>query len=367
VRPDQQAVTARLAREVAAGRLEFDTAQLAAAAHLDALVADLDRGPSAWAKLALPGPLARLARGTPRGVYLWGAVGRGKTRLMDLLYGSLSLRERERDHFYVLMRSVHAELRTIAGRARPLEIVAQRIAARARLICLDEFFVSDIGDAMILTGLLNGLFRRGVAIVATSNVPPRELYADGLQRARFLPAIGMLESHMDVVHLDGAVDYRLRSLAGKRAYFDSAAAGTAADMRRLFAALATAPTGPVDVDVQGRPLAAVDTAQDAAWFEFRALCETARGANDYLDLAQRYQTMFVSDVPLFTPGREDAARRFLTLIDTLYDRGVHVVLSAAAAPEALYRGDKLALEFGRAASRLVEMQSQRYLAAPHRP
>ncbi len=367
--PDRQPVTARLERAFAEGRLQHDAAQLAAAARLDALAAQLnaDRsgGWQAFAGLELPRLRTRAA---PRGLYLWGGVGRGKTRLMDLFYGALDLKARRRDHFYAWMRAVHAQLRAIEDQSRPLRIVADRIAAQARLVCLDEFFVSDIGDAMILAGLLEGLFRRGVVLVATSNLPPRELYKDGLQRARFLPAIAMIESHMDVVHLDGAMDYRLRSFAGQRTYFDCAGADATTRMRRLFDELATGtPGGPTTLDVDGRPLAAIDTAQGIAWFAFATLCETARGAGDYLEIAHRYHTIFLSDVPVFTPDKEDGARRFLTLIDTLYDRGVNIVLSAAAAPAALYRGERLSFEFERAASRLVEMQSPRYLGTQHRP
>ncbi|HUY83776.1 MAG TPA: cell division protein ZapE [Steroidobacteraceae bacterium] len=360
-------VAARLQREYQAGRLRFDRGQLAAAARLDALAAALERvrHAPAWRSWRLPG-VRRGAR-APRGVYLWGGVGRGKTRLMDMFYDTVGRPDRERDHFYLLMQSVHAELRAIGEHVNPLDLVAERIAAHSRLLCLDEFFVADIGDAMILSGLLDGLFRRGVTLVATSNQPPRELYADGLQRARFLPAIEMIAARMDVVHLDGAVDYRLLSFAGARTYFDSAAADSAGAMRRLFLALATsAPSGPVTIDAGGRPLAARDVAQGIAWFEFGELCATARGANDYLELAHRFHTIFVADVPVFSAADDDPARRFLTLIDALYDRRVNVVLSAAAAPQALYRGERLRFEFERASSRLIEMQSGIYLSTEHR-
>ncbi len=364
MRSQRDGVAARLEREFSAGRLAFDRGQLAAAARLDVLAAELDRPPPVWRQRIA----RRLGRASsPRGVYLWGGVGRGKTRLMDLFYESLTFAERERTHFYVLMRSIHAELRAIGERSSPLELAAERLASRVRLVCLDEFFVSDIGDAMILSGLLDGLFRRGVTLVATSNQPPRELYKDGLQRARFLPAIAQLEQHLDVVHLDGTIDYRLASFAGKRTYFDAADPGSDAAMRALFLNLATsAPTGAIALDVGGRTLAARDTAQGIAWFEFAELCETAHGANDYLELAHRYHTIFLSAVPVLTAAHDDGARRFLTLVDALYDRGVNLVLSAAAAPDALYRGERLRFEFARATSRLIEMQSERYLSSEHR-
>ena len=367
--PHVKPVSARLAREVAEHGFEDDAAQRAAAARLDALAARLCRRRTRLGALLGAGWAARLApASTPRGIYLWGGVGRGKTRLMDLFYESLDFRERERDHFYVLMRTVHAELRDAGDRVRPLETVAERIAARARVVCLDEFFVSDIADAMILSGLLDGLFRRGVAIVATSNLPPRDLYKNGLQRARFLPAIDMIETHMEVMHLDGGTDYRLRSFEREHTYFDSARAGASAQMKKLFRAIATGSTaGPAEIEIAGRHIAALDHTQGLVWFEFRELCETARSANDYLDLAHRFHTIFLSDVPVLRADGEDAARRFLTLIDALYDRGVNVVISAAAPPDRLYQGAKLKFEFERAASRLIEMQSRQYLAAEHRP
>ena len=367
--PQVKPVTARLEHEVAEHRLENDAAQSAAAARLDALAGALGRRRSRlWALLGAEWSARLAPASAPRGIYLWGGVGRGKTRLMDLFYDSLDFPERERDHFYVLMRTVHAELRGARDRERPLETVAERIAARARVVCLDEFFVSDIADAMILSGLLDGLFRRGVTIVATSNLPPRDLYKDGLQRARFLPAIEMIENRMDVLHLDGGTDYRLRSFERERTYFDSARADAQVQMRRLFHALATgSPAGPATIEVAGRNIAALDRSPGLIWFGFRELCETPRSADDYLELAHRYHTIFLSDVPVFHADAEDAARRFLTLIDALYDRGVNVVVSAAAPPDRLYQGEKLRFEFTRAASRLMEMQSRQYLAAEHRP
>jgi cell division protein ZapE len=302
-----------------------------------------------------------------RGLYLWGGVGRGKTMLMDCFYESLRFPRRERTHFYRFMRQVHAELRTIAGRTEPLETVAQRLAGRARVICLDEFFVADIADAMILAGLLGGLFRRGVTLVATSNMPPDELYKDGLQRERFLPAIGSIHEHMEVVHLDGGVDYRLRQLEQAPTYLDSAREQTAVQLQRRFTALAgESVTGPTRLSIEDRDIAAVATGAGMAWFEFRDLCEGPRSQNDYIELARLYHTIFISNIPEFTWANEDAARRFIAAIDEFYDRGVKIVVSAAAPPPALYRGERLQLEFQRAASRLIEMQTQQYLAGQHR-
>ncbi|HUX72772.1 MAG TPA: cell division protein ZapE [Steroidobacteraceae bacterium] len=366
-----QPVAARLALAVADHRLEFDAQQCAAAAHLDALGAALRGGrPGAglWRRLGMRRLTRPRSGPAPRGLYLWGSVGRGKTRLLDLFYESMDFTDKERNHFYAFMRDVHAQLRAAAHRVRPLQIVAQRMAERARLICLDEFFVADIADAMILSGLLDGLFRRGVTLVATSNSPPQDLYKDGLQRQRFLPAIASMRRRMQVVHLDGAVDYRLRNFDRARTYFDSNRPETPAEMQRLFCKLsAGSAAGPSAIEVLGRSIAAADSAPGLVCFEFRELCASPRGADDYIELARRYRTIFVAGVPVFGGGDEDAARRFLMLIDTLYDCGVKIVVSAAAPAQALYRGERLAGEFERAASRLVEMQSQRYLAGEHRP
>jgi cell division protein ZapE len=364
-----QSVEARLREQVAAGRLEFDPAQLDAAVLLDRLCASLRKsshsaGERLRARLPwLPAP----ARAPQRGLYLWGGVGRGKTLLMDWFYDSLQFPRRERIHFYRFMRRVHAELRTVTRRTHPLETVAQRLSQRASVICLDEFFVADIADAMILAGLFDGLFRRGVTLVATSNTAPQNLYKDGLQRERFLPAIALIEKHVQVLHLDGGTDYRLRQLEQAPTYLDSTDERTAVQLRRRFAALAgDSATGPKILSIEDRDIAALATGPGMVWFEFNELCEGPRSQNDYIELARLYHTIFISNIPQFTERNEDAARRFISAIDEFYDRGVKIVVCAAAAPAALYRGERLQLEFQRAASRLIEMQTQHYLSGQHR-
>ena len=365
-----QSVESRLREAVAAGRLELDPAQLNAAVLLDRLSASLVKssrsvGERLRALLPWLPPPARDA--APRGLYLWGGVGRGKTMLMDWFYESLHFPRRERIHFYRFMRHVHAELRIVKRRAEPLETVAQRLSQRARVICLDEFFVADIADAMILAGLFEGLFRRGVTLVMTSNTAPQDLYKDGLQRDRFLPAIELIQSHVTLVHLDGATDYRLRQLEQAPTYLDSTREQTAAQLRQRFNALAgDSATGPRVLSIEDRDIAAVATGAGMVWLEFNDLCEGPRSQNDYIELARLYHTIFISNIPQFTERNEDGARRFISAIDEFYDRGVKIVVSAAAAPAALYHGERLQLEFQRAASRLIEMQTQHYLSGQHR-
>jgi cell division protein ZapE len=363
-------VEARLTVEVGAHRLEFDATQLQAAIRLDRLRENLlASSRSAGERLRALAPWLPPPKREPlRGLYLWGGVGRGKTMLMDWFYDSLKFPRRERSHFYRFMRRVHAELRTVTDRTQPLDTVAERLARNARIICLDEFFVADIADAMILAALLEGLFRRGVTLVATSNTAPQDLYQGGLQRERFLPAIELMQKHLDVMHLDGGIDYRLRRLEQAPTYFDSALPDTAAQLRGRFAELAgDSATGPKTLVIEDRGIPAPATGAGMAWFEFSDLFEGPRSQNDYIELARLYHTIFVSNIPPFTESDEDAARRFIAAVDEFYDRGVKLVVSAAAAPDALYRGERLRLEFQRASSRLVEMQTQRYLAGPHRP
>jgi cell division protein ZapE len=367
----------RWSAEVAAHRLQFDGAQHAAALRLDVLRDVLRAGePPLLTRLRASVPwLANIpwptgaSRTPPRGLYLWGGVGRGKTLLMDLFFASVSA---DRSHFYHFMRDVHAALAAIKQQPDPLDLIAQRLSERTRVICLDEFFVADIADAMILAGLFDGLFRRGVTLVATSNVPPQDLYKDGLQRQRFLPAIALIQTHVEVMHLDGGIDYRLRQLERAPTYLDSKAIGTAAALQERFAALtgAAADTGAIkesSLTIAGRDLRAVSWTPGTAWFEFTELCEGPRSQIDYIELAHLFHTIFISNIPTFGPADEDAARRFIMLIDELYDRAVKIVVSAAAAPPALYHGERLKFEFERAASRLIEMQTQRYLAGQHRP
>ena len=267
------------------------------------------------------------------------------------------------------MQDVHARLRRHRSRPSPLDRVAADVAAKARILCIDELAVSDVADAMILGSLFEALFKRGVTLVATSNLPPSELYRGGLQRERFLPAIALIEKHCRVMPLDAGVDYRLRQLERATLWFGPAVADADVRMDAAFGCLADGGGARnVKVQVEGRPVRARREAEDVVWFDFRELCEGPRSAADYIEIARCYHAVFLSDVPVLEAIADDAARRFVTLVDELYDRGVKLVISAAADdPEALYRGERLAFEFRRTASRLHEMQGHRYLAKPHRP
>lgn len=304
------------------------------------------------------------------GLYFWGGVGRGKTYLMDNFYESLPFQQKMRAHFHRFMRRVHKELRELDGEKNPLQKVADRLADEARVICFDEFFVSDITDAMILATLLQELFHRGVSLVATSNIVPDGLYKDGLQRARFLPAIDMLNKHTLVVNVDGGVDYRLRALEQAELYHHPLDAVADASLLKSFESLVPDKEeirAGVDVEVEGRPIAARYEAEDVVWFEFLELCDGPRSQNDYIELAREYHAVLVANVPELGRDSDDQARRFINMVDEFYDRNVKLIISAEKPLEAIYAGGKLNFEFERTTSRLLEMQSHEYLAEPHRP
>ncbi len=348
-----------------------DEAQQVAVEHLQRLYDEL----VAVELAAPPGVVRRLLsrfgreRNEPvRGLYFWGGVGRGKTYLMDLFYESLPFPRKLRSHFHRFMQRVHHELRELAGEKNPLDLVARKIADEARVICFDEFFVTDITDAMILGTLFERLFGHGVTLVATSNIVPENLYRDGLQRARFLPAIALLQRHTQVLNVDGGTDYRLRTLEQAELYHSPLDAAADESLRRSFEALAPEP-GRADqqIEIEGRMLRARCVAEDVIWFDFAELCDGPRSQNDYIELAREYHAVLVGNVPQLGAGRDDQARRFINLVDEFYDRNVKLVLAAAVPLAGLYAGGRLAFEFERTRSRLLEMQSHDYLARPHRP
>ncbi len=356
--------SARYAAGVSAARWQDDPAQRHVLQAFDRLASELSPplDDSLWQRVR------RRFRDEPvRGIYLWGRVGRGKTFLTDLFYASVEGVPKRRVHFHAFMRGVQAELKTLEGQSDPLVQVAARIAAETRLLCLDEFFVSDIGDAMILANLFRGLFERGVVLVTTSNVAPPDLYRDGLQRAGFLPTIALLQQHCEIVEMVSPQDWRLRNLRQAAVYHTPLGADTLRAMRASFQRLAGEQRREdVSLQVNDRALRARGEGHGVIWFDFAELCEGPRAVADYIELARSFHTLMISDVPQFTPQTEDAARRFVELVDEMYDRGVNLVLSAATPVIDLYDGERLRMEFARTESRLIEMQSEDYLAREHR-
>lgn len=301
-----------------------------------------------------------------KGFYIWGGVGRGKTFLMDLFFETLAIEQKKRIHFHRMMHEVHVRLKSLGDVEDPLDQVAAAIASDTRVLCFDEFFVSDIGDAMILGKLLDGLFRHGVTLVTTSNSEPDELYRDGLQRQRFLPAIEMLKTCTQVVHMDGSVDYRLRLLQQAGTYLSPEDDDAQLRLQHFFDESASSQiTENRMLDINGREIRARRCARGIVWFDFIDICDGPRSQNDYIEIARWYPTVIVSGVPVLGSELENQARRFIALVDEFYDRRVKLMVSAAATVDSLYFGQHLAFEFDRTVSRLVEMQSTDYLASPH--
>lgn len=303
-----------------------------------------------------------------RGLYIWGDTGRGKTWLVDIFFDALPFEDKIRQHFHRFMESVHARLSELEGRSDPLEIVAEKLAEKTRIICFDELFVSDIADAMILGHLFGGLFRRGVTLVATSNIPPDELYKDGLQRPRFLPAIGLINQHTEVVNLAGHNDYRLRALERAEIYHAPLDDDAEKSLSSAFDSVAPEATWRSrSLEIKNRIIPTVRRADGVVWFEFSEICDGPRSQSDYIEIARTFNTVLVSNVPQFDVELENQARRFIALVDEFYDRNVKLILSAEVDIDSLYAGEKLAFEFKRTTSRLEEMQSHEYLARPHLP
>ena len=350
-----------------AGAIGADAAQEQVASRLDVLAASL-----AGKK---PGTLARLfgaREDAPRGLYIWGPVGRGKTMLMDLFFETVPAARKRRAHFNEFMADVHVRIHEFKQKADgdPIGPVARDLAAEASLLCFDEFMVTNIADAMILGRLFAALFKDGVVVVATSNVEPDRLYAGGLNRELFLPFIDLFKERLKVVRLEARTDFRLEKLAGEPVYLVPAGPSAHAALDRIFTSLSGAARGaPATLTVMGRTVPVPQAAGGVARFTFADLCSKALGPSDYMAVAHRFHTVIVEDIPVMNRERRDEALRFVALIDTLYDRRVKLIASAAAQPTALYRtradsGDAL-FAFERTVSRLIEMQSEDYLALPH--
>lgn len=340
-----------------------DSAQLRAAERLEQCAEE-------WAdyKAKRGGTLKKMISKPPlpRGVYLYGGVGRGKSLLMDSFYEHVPLERKTRLHFHEFMRATHREMHDLRGTEDPLDEVAQRVARRYRLICFDEFHVSDIADAMILERLLRALFQSKVGFIMTSNYHPDDLYPDGLHRDRILPAIDLLKDNLDIVKVDGGTDYRQMARGGVRAYLTPLNEQTAGQMADAFERLAEAGESSPKLEIEAREIKAKRRAGQVIWFDFQTLCGGPRSQNDYLELANRFHTVFLSGVPKMSAAMSSEARRFTWLIDVLYDHKVKLIMSAEAPAEELYTAGVLANEFHRTVSRITEMQGEGYLLAERR-
>ena len=302
----------------------------------------------------------------PRGVYMWGGVGRGKSFLMDAFYATVPVVRKTRLHFHEFMRGVHRQLEEVRGMADPLDEVARRVAKRYRLICFDEFHVSDVADAMILHRLLLGLFQHGTSFVMTSNYEPSTLYPEGLHRDRILPAIALIRERMDVLNVDAGVDYRRRALEQVQVYHEPLDERAAQALEDAFERLADTPPQEPVLHIEHREIRALKLAGSVVWFDFATLCGGPRSQNDYLELASRFHAVILSGVPRMGPRQASEARRFTWLVDVFYDHKVKLIMSAECPPEQLYTEGALAGEFHRTVSRILEMQSREYLDSERR-
>ncbi|MBH2916889.1 AFG1 family ATPase [Serratia marcescens] len=367
----------RYQQALEAGEYQADEVQRRAVTQLDRIYQALLQKPAASAPAGgLRGKLSRLlgkggetAPQRPvQGLYMWGGVGRGKTWLMDMFFHSLPGDRKMRLHFHRFMLRVHEELTELQGRENPLDIVADGFKAETDVLCFDEFFVSDITDAMLLATLLQALFARGITLVATSNIPPDDLYRNGLQRARFLPAIDLINEFCDVMNVDAGIDYRLRTLTQAHLYLTPLNDQTRATLDRMFVKLAgkAGEEAPV-LQINHRPLQAIRSVDGVLALDFHTLCEEARSQLDYIALSRLYHSVILYNVQVMGPLKENTARRFLALVDEFYERHVKLVIGAEASMFEIYQGERLKFEYQRCLSRLQEMQSEEYLKLPHLP
>ncbi|MBN3563442.1 cell division protein ZapE [Aliamphritea spongicola] len=351
----------------------YDPAQEMAVKHLqrlyDDMVAAQQEKPKGGLLQRLTGRFNKQPVEPVQGLYFWGGVGRGKTYLMDTFFDSLPFENKERTHFHRFMQRVHKELRLLDGTQDPLVTIGKKFAAEFQIICFDEFFVTDITDAMILGGLLEQMFANGVTLVATSNIVPDGLYENGLQRERFIPAIKLLNKYTDVLNVDGGVDYRLRTLEQAELYHYPLDDAADVSLNTSFENLAPDLEEVVEAEVleiNGRDIKSRRCCEDVVWFDFSELCEGPRSQNDYIELAKIFHAVMLSNVPQLGRANDDAARRFINLVDEFYDSGVKLIISAEVSIPEIYTQGGLEFEIARTQSRLLEMQSHEYLAREHK-
>lgn len=348
--------------EIDAGHITADPGQQSALVNFDALHQALTTPTSrGWFARLRPAP-------AEKGLYLWGGVGTGKTLLMDIFYRSLPHGMARRIHFHRFMQWVHDQRKQIGDRRNPLQIIVGDLAKKYRVLCLDEFAVTDITDAMILHGLLEAMFDNRMTLVTTSNTPQQDLYKDGLQRDRFQAAIRLLQTHTRQLHIDSGNDYRTAYLQDDSIYHTPVNGGTEQALEACFQRLSGLDKeSKTKIEINDRQIDVVGTGSGVAWFEFTSLCETNRSKMDYIELSKRFHTLILANIPVLDDTRRDAARRLIELVDELYDRGVNLIVSAEAGPRDLYTGKKLVAAYDRTASRFQEMSSGEYLGRPHLP
>ncbi|MCU4675477.1 cell division protein ZapE [Catenovulum sp. 2E275] len=355
-------------QDLSKGKLIADPAQAYAVDLLEKLYQDLNLQGSldkSWLS-SIKYLFSKPKNQAPQGLYFWGGVGRGKTYLMDLFYNSLPFDEKYRVHFHRFMRHVHQQLDKLKGQSDPLELIAEQLSQSYKIICFDEFFVSDITDAMLLAGLMQALFKHNVVFVATSNIPPDELYKNGLQRARFVPAIELIKQYCQVFNLDNGVDYRMRTLTQAEIYHFPLDQQAEDNLLQYFKQLAVGDISQNEtLTVENRPLKTRYLAQDVVWFDFYQLCDGPRSQNDYIELSRCFNTVLLSGVKQMGEKNDDIARRFIAMVDEFYERHVKLIISAEVELTELYTTGRLNFEFKRCISRLQEMQSKEYLALAH--
>ncbi len=370
------AIAERYAARVAAGEIETDPGQLRVIGRLERLQDELSQSKAGLKSSTLGWLMAKGPRVMPRGLHIWGNVGRGKTMLMDMFFADVQVKKKRRAHFHEFMADVHERVRVLREKLKfgeiaesdPIRLAAEQIADETELLCFDEFHVTDIADAMILGRLFEKLFARNVVLVATSNVPPSDLYKDGLNRALFLPFIRMLEDHLDIVKLDARADFRLEKLSGVAVWHSPVDQKAKIAIDKAWKRLAGTDGGePLELPMKGRSIHVPRAGGGSARFDAADLLHQALGATDFLRIARTFHTLVVENIPVLSDEQRNEARRFILLVDTLYDSGVKLIASAAAEPNELYKAQdgREAFEFQRTASRLYEMRSAEYLARPH--
>ena len=352
------------AKDIKDGKIKDDETQQETLKHLQQLhnvLINSNYGKQKW----FSNTILRRNKATVRGIYIWGGVGRGKTYLMDLFFESTPIKLKNRQHFHRFMQSIHQQLKNHQNTRNPLVKIGKEFASKYRLLCLDEFFVLDIGDAVILSRLLHTLVDNDVAIVMTSNTKPDNLYLGGLQRDRFLPAIKLINTQFDVVELRAGIDYRLQSLSGKTLFYDSLNDETAAEMEKNFNDWCVSKNSKAGISILGRDIRTIRQSEELVWFDFFDICDGPRSKADYIEIANLFKTVMISGIPVLNWEYENQTRRFIELIDELYDRGIYLIASAATGIDSLYTGKRLVNEFKRTRSRLHEMQTEHYLSRIH--